>query len=41
MAALGIGRISLSKWIKSVAKIVIVLEVTAAIFCAISAYLPI
>lgn len=41
MAALGIGRISLSKWIKSVAKIVIILEVTAAIFCAISAYLPI
>lgn len=40
MAALGLGKISLGKWVKTVIKFVIVIEVVAAVFCAISAFIP-
>jgi uncharacterized ion transporter superfamily protein YfcC len=38
MAALGLGRISLGKWVKSVIKLVIIIELAAMVFCAISAF---
>lgn len=40
MAALGIAKISIGKWVKSVIKYVLIIELLAIIFCAISAYLP-